>query len=292
MIASLIICGQQAVLESDTLRSSTLIQNTDNLMLYVKDTHCKHILIGCYHDNGYAPDLDPLKSREILPRISIINHYRPGSEYRDHPFKIAALDGVFREADLTSESINVSSSPDLEPSNPRTKRSRSPSLAPSNTRVQPTAAEYFKVQLNSHGERIDIPIPHVERIKLRAVAQRQILEFPGPCYTHYIFGPGSCTRHCKFSHDGYMELTEVLALAFQGRGIPCKVGELDPIALAIISLTNAGESAQALNVGTKNASMGIIVSKSGAFSFLQTSDSQLVGYVIKHEHEDTRALRD
>ena len=186
-------------------------------MFYVNDTHCKHILIGCCHDNGYVPSLNHLKSSDIFPKIALIEHRRPGAGYRDLPFKVVSLDGVFEGADLTSKSI---------------KRSRSPSLAPSISRIQPTANEYFKVRLNRHGQRIDIPLPHVNSGDLRAVRQRQKSHLPRPCDIHYILGPGSCTGKCRFSHDGYIDSTEIMALAFQARDRPCRDGELIPNAWA------------------------------------------------------------
>ena len=190
-------------------------------MLYVKDTHCRHILIGCCHDNGYVPNLDPLKTSDIAPKIALIEHHRPGARYHDLPFKVVKLDGIFRGADLTSRPI---------------KRSRSPSLGPSIPRFQPTAQKYFKVRLNHYGERIDVPLPHVKRTTLRAFNQRQKFQLPASCNIHFIFGPGSCTGQCKFSHDGYMDASEVLALAYLARDTACIDGELIPIALAFMIL--------------------------------------------------------
>ena len=190
-------------------------------MLYVKDTHCKHILFGCCHDSGYVPNLDPLKTRDISPKISLIKHHRPGAKYRDLPFKVVALDGVFRGADLTSRSV---------------RRSRSPSVAPSVLRIQPTAQAYFKVQVNRYGERIDIPLPHIDRTCLRTVSQRQKSHLPGLCITHYVFGPGSCTGRCKYSHDDHIESTEVLALALQARDTACREGELNDHQIGLINI--------------------------------------------------------
>ena len=186
-------------------------------MLYAKDTHCRHVLIGCCNDNGYVPSLDQVKTSDTCPKISLIEHHRSGAGYRNLPFKVASLDGVFRGADLTSKSI---------------KRSRSPSPAPFNPRIQVIAQKYFKVQLNRYGERIDIPLPHANRVDLRAVEERQKSHPPGPCSVHYIFGPGSCIGRCRFSHEGYIDSSEILALAFQGRDIACRDGELILIALA------------------------------------------------------------
>ena len=198
------------------LSISTLIQGPENLILYVQDTHCKHILIGCRHDNGYVPNLDPLNTSDIYPRISIIQHYRPGTKHLDLPFKVVELDGVFRGAELTLSSV---------------KRSISPSLEHTIPRIQSTAQEFFKVRSNQYGERIDIPLPQVDRIMLRSVSERQKSQAPGLCNTHYIFGPGSCTGHCKYSHQDYLESSEVLALAIQARDAECRDGELKPITL-------------------------------------------------------------
>ena len=214
-------------------------------MLHVIDTHCTHILLGCCHDDDYIPSLLPLATSEMISKISLIEHHRPQAQYLNLTSKVASLHGIFTEAGSSSKPL---------------KRSRSPSPPLHYPRTQATAQDYFKVRLNRYGERIDIPLPYVRAADLRALNQRQTSHLPGPCYSHYIFGPGSCSGRCQHSHDGSITSNEILALAFQGRGSVCKEGELNLTVLAF-SLTNDRKIAQVSNVATRNVSMGIIVSK-------------------------------
>lgn len=62
--------------------------------------HCKHILVGCCHDNGYVPFLEAFNSDEMTSRISLIRHCGMGREYRRLRFNIASLEGLFRETNL------------------------------------------------------------------------------------------------------------------------------------------------------------------------------------------------
>lgn len=211
-------------------------------MLHVSDTHCTHILLGCCHDDDYIPSLLPLATSEMRSKISLIEHHRPQAQYLNLTSKVASLDGIFTEAGSSSKPL---------------KRSKSPSPPLHNPRTQATAQDHFKVRLNRYGERIDIPLPHVRGADLRALNQRQM---PKPCYSHYIFGPGSCSGRCKHSHDVHITFNEILVLAFQSRDLACKEGELNLTVLAF-SLTNVRIYAQEANVAMRNVSMGIIVSK-------------------------------
>ena len=67
----------------------------------MKDTHCKHLLFGCCHDNGYVPTLDSWKNdMTVASRISLVQPYRLGEGYEKLPFDVAHFNGVFRDAEL------------------------------------------------------------------------------------------------------------------------------------------------------------------------------------------------
>ena len=73
----------------------------ENFAVYVKDTHCKHLLFGCCHDNGYVPTLDSWKNdATVASRISLVRPYRLGEGYKKLPFDVAHFNGVFRDAEL------------------------------------------------------------------------------------------------------------------------------------------------------------------------------------------------
>lgn len=182
-------------------------------MLYIKDTHCKHILIGCCNDNGYVPTLDPFKTSNLSSRIFLIQHPRPGAEYRGLPFKVARLKDVFRETEL---SLNFNSG---------TKRATSNSLSPSEPRNR-TGLVKPEVLLNKDGQRIDCNLLHVLRCDLTDADKRMRSKAPRPCNIHYIFGQGTCsTVQCQHSHTERILAGEILAMALRAREVPCNMGE-------------------------------------------------------------------
>jgi len=81
--------------------ASLRLRNLENFTLFVRDMHCKHILFGCCHDNGYIPSLDSWKNNStVASQISLIQHYQLGEGYKKLPFDIAELSSVFRHAEL------------------------------------------------------------------------------------------------------------------------------------------------------------------------------------------------
>lgn len=72
--------------------------------LYVQNTHCKHIVLGCCHDNGYVVTLDPHRLDVVTAsRITLLQGPRVGREYLVLPFEMLQLSGLFRQTPLASD---------------------------------------------------------------------------------------------------------------------------------------------------------------------------------------------
>lgn len=71
------------------------------LTTFVHNQYCKQIMLGCCHDNGYLPNLDPYtKNPAIVARITLMRRSRLGHFYSNLPFSVADLSSVFRNSDL------------------------------------------------------------------------------------------------------------------------------------------------------------------------------------------------
>ena len=71
------------------------------LTMFVNNQHCKQILFGCCHDNGYLPNLDPyIKNPAMVARITLMRRSRLGQYYSNLPFAVADFSSVFRTSDL------------------------------------------------------------------------------------------------------------------------------------------------------------------------------------------------
>ena len=68
---------------------------------FVNNQHCKQLMFGCCHDNGYLPNLDPyIKNPAMVARITLMRRSRLGQAYSNLPFAVADFSSVFRTTDL------------------------------------------------------------------------------------------------------------------------------------------------------------------------------------------------
>ena len=71
----------------------------DSLKLYVGDSHCRHILFGCSHDNGYARVLEDYATEDVyMDRITLLQGAPFEKELRVLPFRTTKFPGLFRDA--------------------------------------------------------------------------------------------------------------------------------------------------------------------------------------------------
>ncbi|KAF2651412.1 hypothetical protein K491DRAFT_90377 [Lophiostoma macrostomum CBS 122681] len=71
----------------------------ESLKLYVGNSHCRHILFGCSHDNGYARILENYATEEVyMDQITLLEGAPFEKELRVLPFRTTKFPGLFRDA--------------------------------------------------------------------------------------------------------------------------------------------------------------------------------------------------
>ncbi|KAK4541043.1 hypothetical protein LTR36_008412 [Oleoguttula mirabilis] len=89
----------------------------ETFKLYLYDYHCRQILFGCSHDNGYARLLEQYTDAEPLRRVTLLEGTPFEKELAILPFPTVKLGSIFRES-----KISVPGSVDLltgQPPRPR-----------------------------------------------------------------------------------------------------------------------------------------------------------------------------
>ena len=85
------------------LYSSHLLIDMDPEMfrLFVHNSHCKSIVFGGCHDNGYLPNLESFKRDDsVAPRMTLLESTPAEWQYRNLGFHIARFPSVFRTQPL------------------------------------------------------------------------------------------------------------------------------------------------------------------------------------------------
>jgi hypothetical protein len=66
--------------------------------LYIYNYHCRQIIFGCSHDNGYARLLEQYSDdQEAIPRVSMLEGVPFEKELAVLPFQKCRLSGLFRD---------------------------------------------------------------------------------------------------------------------------------------------------------------------------------------------------
>ncbi len=69
--------------------------------LFVSNVHCKHIIFGGCHDNGYLPNLEPYKRDEsVASRMTLLETTPAARNYSSLAFPIVCFSSVFRTEEL------------------------------------------------------------------------------------------------------------------------------------------------------------------------------------------------
>ena len=71
-----------------------LITNAETFKLYLYDYHCRQILLGCSHDNGYARLLEQHTDAEALRRVTLLEGTPFEKELAVLPFPTAKFAGL------------------------------------------------------------------------------------------------------------------------------------------------------------------------------------------------------
>jgi hypothetical protein len=193
--------------------------------LFVKDTHCKQLILGCCHDNGYVVILDPYKhSTGPVSRITLLQGPRPGREYFKLPFETLKLHNLFREAPLPDNGIQQ-----VKPDNSHTKipwrPTRGHDSAGNGCVDKPTTFDHpvypRSIYLNEDNERVDDPFPEPDADDwakfYRRIKQQRICN-------DYTFRGHCANKQCPFAHLPDLPLGEVRVLANRARLTPCHLG--------------------------------------------------------------------
>lgn len=223
--------------------------------MFINNVHCKHILFGCCHDNGYVPMLNSWKNNQkVSPRISLLQPYRLGKEYEGLSFRIAKFQNVFRDTELPPN--NNPKSPGLNSAqlqrrmsagnNGHMRRPSTPGAGPAPVaemqpqqvippvahgvvRPRTLAAEPcsekiapLKIIKNRHGERLDRDLPKANADHHQLFRQRFLNNSQQPCHSR-ILGTPCYTLDCKYNHDD-LSLGELLVLKMRARSLPCAQG--------------------------------------------------------------------
>jgi hypothetical protein len=71
--------------------------------LYTEDMHCRHILFGCSHDNGYAHVLeDNMSEPAYLGKVTLLEGVPFEKELCLLPYKTHKFEGLFRSEKIVS----------------------------------------------------------------------------------------------------------------------------------------------------------------------------------------------
>lgn len=193
--------------------------------LFVKDIHCKHIVLGCCHDNGYVVILDPYKhNRLAASRITLLQGPRCGREYATAPFETLKLNELFREIALpANNAVQKRRSKGSTSKNPG-KSAKPHGNGNHGLLDKPTTfsrAIYPKdIYLNKDDERVDKSFPEPSPGAWANVNRRSKQKL---CMEYTL--RGYCdNKQCAFAHVPDLPLDEVYALAKRARLLPCKIG--------------------------------------------------------------------
>ena len=147
-----------------------------------------------------------------------------GAGFRNLPFKIATLEGVFSKTNFESTTAlsrrgNETSRSPLEMESSH-KRPRTPSFAAFHER--PSARlDIYRLLVNEQGERVDIRSPPVSQRDFDDLDQYIHRQGKYPCEKYHLLGTCNADR-CEYSHDG-MSKRELHALASLARDKICRI---------------------------------------------------------------------
>lgn len=194
---------------------------------FANGRQCKHIILGCCHDPGYASLLEPHRVNDaLISRVTLVEPSRLGWQYKDLPFPSMKMNSnIFRDPghivgrQATPKAMNVAS-----PSSTRSSSvSGSNCSTPRDPLTSPNRPLYpVDIVLNKDNERLDGKIGEQNVMASESVKRR--LTEQNVCFSFHL--KGKCmARRCPSSHDRTFSQDEVIALAkVVRRTTPCNFG--------------------------------------------------------------------
>ncbi|KAI9676764.1 MAG: hypothetical protein M1829_002859 [Trizodia sp. TS-e1964] len=196
--------------------------------VHLYDCHCRQILFGCSHDNGYARLLeDFISDSAAADRISLLEGVpfeRELDTLRAY-FKTTKFPGLFRESKVktfmdpplarTISSSTTNSTYALSWSSAAALPAPYQASPPAPVPIQPTLSPN-EVPRNRKGQRVD---PEVKYDK-NDVKRMKALKL---CNVHFL--RGDCYyEDCTHEHSYQIKPAELATLQYIGRMAPCRMG--------------------------------------------------------------------
>jgi hypothetical protein len=214
--------------------------------LNLYDCHCRHVLLGCSHDNGYARLLEEtIADRDLTGRISLIEGVQFERELASikGSYRVTKFDGLFRDTKIvvpTTQGWN--STPAMRPPPAATTNSISTTVARASssgsapatwaattaaaanadltdlTISKPSTPAPPIVERNKYGERVDrVDFRTIPKDELNRVKKLKL------CNLFYLLG--DCPNlNCYHTHEYKLGKNERVLLQAVARMTPCHFG--------------------------------------------------------------------
>ena len=182
--------------------------------MFAENRHCKHIIFGGCHDNGYVPFLDPY-SKDAL-HTTLLETGAPAREFKSLPFQTSKFPLVFSSNTVpathptTGTGLNGNSYASIIVNGDLMPAATIQNAGPSGNHGKRT------ISLNSKGQRLDPKLPKYQHKAAVCLKEREKKETL--CYDHHL--TKKCKGPCTFSHEPIAP-EQVLVLRHWKRKIAC-----------------------------------------------------------------------
>ena len=216
-----------------------------NFELFVPNTHCKHLVLGCAHDHGYIPMLDQYKNdKRARGRITLLQTEDVAQGYLQLPFSTTCfVEGLLKSSATLntpnnsgkmspSQRITRQPTPPTSPNDLKTTKAQlsgglmSPQ-SPREEKRNETQQQGFiyprPVTVNKKMERVDQELPPVSETDADALDRRLQNPRAKPCNVYNLVGICSIPG-CRFDHASPLPAGERLAYARVQRTKSCRNG--------------------------------------------------------------------
>lgn len=182
--------------------------------MFVENRHCRHIVFGGCHDNGYVPFLDPYSKRAL--HITLLETAAPGREFKSLQFKTSRFPLVF-----SSRVVPAKHPTAAIPLNNKSYASTISNGEEISTATIQAAGLLWNdgkrtISLNSKGQRLDPKLAKYQHKAAVYLKQREMQETL--CYDYHL--TKKCKGPCTFSHEPIAP-EQILVLRHWKRKMPC-----------------------------------------------------------------------
>ena len=221
--------------------------------LHLYDCHCRHIIFGCSHDNGYARLLEETQAdRPVLERITLLEGVPFEKELAGlkSQYKTTKIESLFRSAKINvyqQPYYQQQASPQALPvpyqSPYQPGAIRTPSASTTNSSMNPMASSWASTAIstpahvasppptpkpatsktaneiprNRYGQRVD-PYMEYDKNEVKRVQKIHM------CNVHYLRHDCPYGDDCTHDHFYSPNKNELKTLKYVGRMTPCRFG--------------------------------------------------------------------